>query len=123
MTEIKSWGYHLMLDASGCDHEKITSYNNIFAFAVQLVKDIDMVAYGDPQIVNFGSGDKSGFTLIQLIETSNIACHFVNETDTMYLDVFSCKNFDQKVVEDLVVKYFGAKKARKSFTLRQAPTE
>jgi len=123
MTEIKSWGYHLMIDASGCDPEKIKSYNNIFTFAVQLVKDIDMVAYGDPQIVNFGSGDKAGYTLVQLIETSNICAHFVNETNTMYLDVFSCKSFDQKVVEDLLVKYFGAKKARKSFTLRQAPLD
>jgi S-adenosylmethionine decarboxylase len=122
MTE-KYWGYHAIMDAAGCDHEKITSYENIYNFAKQLVKDIDMVAYGEPQIVNFGSGDKAGYTLVQLIETSNICAHFVNENDTMYLDVFSCKTFDERVVEDLLVQYFGAKTIRRAFIKRQATLE
>jgi S-adenosylmethionine decarboxylase len=70
--------------------------------------------------VHFGSGDKAGYTLVQLIETSNICAHFVDEDDTMYLDVFSCKPFDEKVVEALVVKHFGAKHLRRAFLKRQA---
>ncbi len=117
------WGYHLILDCAGCNHNAITNYENVYSFVKQLVKDIDMVAYGEPQIVNFGSGDKAGFTLIQLIETSNISCHFVNELDQMYLDVFSCKPYDQDIVEDLVVRYFGVKSVRKAFIERQAVLE
>lgn len=120
MTE-QFWGYHAIVDASGCDHDAITSYDRIYAFVKQLVKDIDMVAYGEPQIVNFGSEDKAGYTLVQLIETSNICAHFVNELDEMYLDVFSCKSFDPTVVEDLVVKYFGAKSFNVAFLNRKAP--
>jgi S-adenosylmethionine decarboxylase len=82
-----------------------------------------MVPYGEPQIVNFGSGNKAGYTMVQLIETSNICAHFVNENDTMYLDVFSCKPFDEKVVEALVIKYFGAKTIRRAFLKRQATLE
>jgi S-adenosylmethionine decarboxylase len=114
------WGYHLMLDCAGCDSHAITDYDTIYKFTKQLVNDIDMVAYGEPQIVNFGSGDKAGYTLVQLIETSNICAHFVNENNTMYLDVFSCKEFDLTVVENLVQQYFGAKKVRKSYLTRQA---
>lgn len=114
------WGYHAIIDAAGCDHAAITSQATVHAFAKQLVKDIDMVAYGEPQIINFGSGDKAGFTLVQLIETSNICAHFVNELDEMYLDVFSCKPFDEKVVQELVVKYFGAKSMRCGFLKRKA---
>lgn len=114
------WGYHAIIDAAGCDHEAITSYDAIYTFAKELVRDIDMVAYGEPQIVKFGSDDKAGYTLVQLIETSNICAHFVDENDTMYLDVFSCKPFDEKVVEDLVVKHFGAKHLRRAFLKRQA---
>jgi S-adenosylmethionine/arginine decarboxylase-like enzyme len=114
------WGYHLILDCAGCDHEKITSYQNVHDFAKQLVKDIDMVAFGEPQIHDFGSGNKAGFTLVQLIETSNICAHFVNENDTMYLDVFSCKTYDDEVVVDLVEKYFGATSIRRSYLTRQA---
>lgn len=114
------WGYHLMLDCAECDPEFIKSYDRIYEFTKELVKEIDMVAYGEPQIVNFGSGNKAGYTLVQLIETSNICAHFVNETNTMYLDVFSCKSFNGDVVRLLVGKYFGAKRVRQNFLTRQA---
>ena len=120
MSQTNYWGYHAIVDAAGCDHDAITSYDTVHAFAKELVKAIDMVAYGEPQIVNFGSGDKAGFTLVQLIETSNICAHFVNELDEMYLDVFSCKPYDEKVVEEMVAKYFGAKSLRCAFIQRKA---
>jgi S-adenosylmethionine/arginine decarboxylase-like enzyme len=62
-----------------------------------------MVPYGEPQVVHFGSGDKSGFTLVQLIETSNITAHFCEETDDMYLDVFSCKPFNMDNIAAIFV--------------------
>jgi S-adenosylmethionine decarboxylase len=114
------WGYHLILDCAGCNHEAISDYNTIYNFTKQLVKDIDMVAFGEPQIVNFGSGNKAGYTLVQLIETSNICAHFVEENDTMYLDVFSCKEYDDEIVKKLVEQYFGAKQIRASYLTRQA---
>lgn len=114
------WGYHLMLDCAGCSHEAITDGDLIAKFAKRLVKDIDMVAYGEPQVVNFGSGDKAGYTLVQLIETSNICAHFVNENDTMYLDVFSCKPFENDTVVDLVRDYFAPETVRRNFITRQA---
>ena len=89
-------------------------------FTKQLVKDIDMIAYGEPQIIHFGSGDKAGYTLIQLIETSNICAHLVEENNTMYLDVFSCKKYDPDVVVGLVEKYFKAASIRKSYITRHA---
>lgn len=114
------WGYHLMLDCAGADHARITSGENIAAFAKKLVERIDMVAYGEPQVVNFGSGDKAGYTLVQLIETSNICAHFCNDTDTYYLDVFSCKPFDNDVVEATADEYFRHKSARVTYVTRQA---
>ena len=65
-----------------------------------------MVAYGQPMIQHFGEGDKAGFTLVQLIETSNITGHFCDESGDVYLDVFSCKEFNPKVVEEVVTHYF-----------------
>jgi hypothetical protein len=37
---------------------------------------------------------------VQLIETSLISAHFANLTNTVYLDVFSCKPYDPEVVEE-----------------------
>jgi hypothetical protein len=36
----------------------------------------------------------------------NITAHFVEETDDMYLDVFSCKDFDPHVVTGVVAEFF-----------------
>lgn len=120
MNEKTYWGHHLIINAGECSHSAITSADTIYEFTKKLVKDIDMVAYGEPQIVNFGSGNKAGYTLVQLIETSNICAHFVNETDDVYLDVFSCKPFDENVVVELVKTFFGAKKIDSLFIDRQA---
>lgn len=103
-----AWGQHLIVDAGSCNHEAISSYDVIYNFVKELVVAIDMVPYGEPQIVHFGTGDKAGYTLVQLIETSNICAHFVEERNEIYLDVFSCKRFSVDVVVDLVYRYFGA---------------
>jgi S-adenosylmethionine/arginine decarboxylase-like enzyme len=79
-----------------------------------------MVAYGAPQVVHFGSGDKSGYTLVQLIETSNITAHFCEESNDMYLDVFSCKPFNPKDVEAVVNLYFSPIDKNRTFLTRQA---
>jgi S-adenosylmethionine/arginine decarboxylase-like enzyme len=120
---MSSWGYHLMLNCAGCVPHKIRCPKTINDFAKQLVKDIDMVAYGEPQIVMFGSGNKKGYTLVQLIETSNITAHFVEETNDIYLDVFSCKPFNKKSVDRVVSEFFGPRRQNFKYIVRQAPIE
>ena len=100
------WGYHLILNARKCRPAAIRSAETITYFTKDLVKKIDMVPYGEPQVVLFGTGNKKGYTLVQLIETSNICAHFVEETNDMYLDVFSCKPFHAKDVKDVLQAHF-----------------
>jgi S-adenosylmethionine/arginine decarboxylase-like enzyme len=122
-TVLRTWGKHLILDAAGCSPKMIRNEVVVASFAKSLVKRIDMVPYGEPQVVMFGSGNKKGYTLVQLIETSNITAHFVEENNSMYLDVFSCKDFDPDAVKEAVREYFDAKKFRTKVMLRQAPVE
>lgn len=114
------WGYHLILNCRSCDIESIKNKDLITKFAKTLVKEIDMVAYGEPQVVNFGSGNKEGFTLVQLIETSNICAHFCNDTGDVYLDVFSCKPFSINKVKAHVYKYFSPVNMNTNYLERQA---
>lgn len=119
-TENQYWGYHTILDGALCDGESIRSYENVYNFVKELVQEIDMVAYGEPQIVDFGSGNKAGFTLVQLIETSNICAHFTNEDNSMYLDVFSCKPYDPQKVVEVAQKYFKFEKFKTAYLERNA---
>jgi len=121
MQPLTTWGKHLILDAASCSPHMIRSPVVIRNFAKDLVRRIDMVAYGEPQIVLFGTGNKKGYTLVQLIETSNICAHFVEENQSMYLDVFSCKDFDPVVVKEAVSDYFEAQTMHARVLERQAP--
>jgi S-adenosylmethionine/arginine decarboxylase-like enzyme len=114
------WGYHLMMDCSKCIPGTIRCSQNISQFAKILVQKIDMVPYGEPQVVHFGSEDKAGYTLVQLIETSNITAHFCEETNDMYLDVFSCKPFNPYDVEVVVNMHFSPLHRNRTFLTRQA---
>ena len=115
-----SWGYHLIVNAAGCDPEAIRSKKTIAAFCKELVKGIDMIAYGKPQIVHFGSAQCKGYTLVQLIETSNIAAHFVEEMNDIYLDIFSCKTFNPKDALRIFDHYFQPHHKKTKFFKRQA---
>jgi S-adenosylmethionine decarboxylase len=115
------WGYHLALDIARCKPHTIRCSKHIASFTNELVMRIDMKAYGQPQIVMFGEGNKRGYTLIQLIETSNIAGHFCEETNDLYLDIFSCKKYDINEAIRVVNKYFSPRDMRYNYFERKAP--
>lgn len=105
------WGYHMSLDMAGCDIASITDKEHIIKFTKELVEAIGMKAYGEPQVVHFAEHDasKAGFTMTQLIETSNICAHFVDATGEVYLDIFSCKEFDAETAAKVAGQYFKPK--------------
>jgi len=116
------WGYHLILDCKACEIEKIKSTENITLFVKDLVKEIDMKAYGEPLLEHFATHDpeKGGYSLVQLIETSAISGHFVDKNGDMYLDIFSCKDFSIDTVKEVIEKYFSPEQIRTIFLTRQA---
>lgn len=107
----KFWGYHLILDVHGCDPEKSQDQEYLTAWVKDLVKTIEMIPYGEPQVLHFGKDDPklAGWTALQLIETSNIVAHFCDDTGDLYLDVFSCKWYDKQDVVNHVKQWFAPK--------------
>lgn len=114
------WGFHMMVDAAKCNPESIRNVPHIKRFARELTKAINMVPYGEPRVVHFGKGKKAGYTLTQLIETSNITVHFVEATNDMYFDLFSCKEFDRDTVKSLIQLYFQPTTMHQRFLYRDA---
>ena len=113
------WGYHLLLDCSGC--KNIDSRDHIYNFVKELVNRIDMEAHGEPIIEYLLPGDpKQGYSLMQLITTSNITGHFMELDGTAYFDIFSCKEFDIETAKAVVKDYFDPKKIRVNFLTRHA---
>jgi hypothetical protein len=115
------WGYHFLLDCADCDVTLISNKENIIDFVKTLVQRIDMIAVGEPIVELLLEGsDNEGYSLMQLITTSNITGHFVTKQKTAYIDVFSCKKFDTHVVENTVNEFFRPKSNRLNFLTRHA---
>ena len=103
-----AWGVQCSFDLYECGPVIIRDASKIKQFVVILCDLIGMKRFGECQVVNFGEDERvAGFSMVQLIETSLISAHFANQSNTIYLDVFSCKPYDPKVVEDFAMEYFG----------------
>lgn len=114
------FGYHLMLDCSGCN-SNIASKDAIYNFVKELVEKIGMTPHGEPVIEYLLEGDpKQGYSLMQLITTSNVCGHFMELDGTAYFDVFSCKQYNIDTVSQVVQDHFAPKKIRVNFITRQA---
>jgi S-adenosylmethionine/arginine decarboxylase-like enzyme len=103
----KVWGIASAIDIYNCDPEKIRSADAIRRFVVELCELIDMKRFGETQVVHFGEEARvAGYSMVQLIETSLISAHFANLTNTVYLDVFSCKPYDPEIVKRFSQAFF-----------------
>lgn len=102
-----SWGISSSVDVKNCDPEIIRNADLIRDYVVKLCDLIEMKRFGECQVVHFGEDDKvAGFSMVQLIETSLISGHFANATNSAYLDIFSCKEYDPAVVAEFTKEYF-----------------
>ena len=106
---MRPWGLSTAVDLEDCDPEGIRDAEMIQQFVVALCDLIQMKRYGECQVVHFGQGHVAGYSMVQLIETSLISGHFANETNSAYLDVFSCKPYDLATVEEFARTFLGAR--------------
>ena len=114
------WGILASIDLHECNPETIRDAEKIKAFVYELCERIAVKRYGECAVVHFGEDPRvAGFSMTQLIETSLISAHFANETNTTYLDVFSCKYFNPQTVADYAKEFFEAKDANLTYTFRK----
>jgi S-adenosylmethionine/arginine decarboxylase-like enzyme len=116
------WGYHLILDCKSCKREKVSSKENIYKFTKTLVKEIDMKAFKEPIIEHFATHNPlaAGYSMVQLIETSSITAHLVDDSGDAYFDIFSCKPFNIEIVKEVINSFFEPKQIKITYLTRQA---
>lgn len=63
--------------------------------------------FGPTHVIHFGEDPRvQGFSMMQLIETSLVSAHFAEETNSIYLDVFSCQFYDVKKLTLFAMQFF-----------------
>jgi len=117
-----NWGLATSIDLSECDPEIIRDAEKIKQFVHELCQQIDMKMFGETVVVDFGDDPKvAGFSMTQLIETSLISGHFGSGTTKyVYLDIFSCKWYDQQKAVDFAKDFFKAERAVFNTVIRGA---
>ena len=117
------WGKHLIVDMSRGNKERVRSEDHIRQFVVELVEAIGAKAHGPPLLQHMAkhAPDASGYSLVQLIETSAITGHFCDLSGDAYIDIFSCEAFDTSVAIDVIRSAFDPQHLRYMTLSRQAP--
>lgn len=114
------WGVLSSIDIYEADPEIIRDADKIRDFVHELCDLIKMKRFGECQVVHFGEDERvAGFSMTQLIETSLISGHFANESNAVYLDVFSCKFYEPRQVAEFAVSFFKGKHYKMQMALRQ----
>jgi S-adenosylmethionine decarboxylase len=117
---MNAWGILTSVDIHECDPGLIRSASAIKDFVTQLCDLIEMKRFGEPVIVHFGEDDRvAGYSMTQLIETSLISAHFANQSNNIYLDIFSCKYYDPQRAAEFSRNFFKGKDANINVVLRK----
>ena len=82
------YGMEVILDCYGCNR-KLFYKKHLKRYFKGLVEEIDMQAAD-----RYFFRESTGLCAIQFIETSNITVHCHNKLKRLYVNIFSCKEFD-----------------------------
>ena len=121
----KPFGTHLILDADDCQG-KINDRKHIQSFINTLVEEMGMKKVGETIFEYFEDNDYNrerdivGYSVVQIISLSNITIHINEISKTVYLDVFTCGDFDDTKIGLIFSDYFQAQKIKKRILTRDA---
>lgn len=104
-------GKHLTIDAYGITPERLRDSRSIFNLLDDLPGMLGMRKLTTPQIAFCQSPDRQGHWGISgfvMIYESHIALHTWPENGYVSMDVYSCKDFDDKKVVQLLKDHWGA---------------
>lgn len=121
----KPYGYELIIDLHECD-ETTFNRNSLDAYFEKLCKAIDMKKcerywwddVGVPEEEKQTSPHTKGTSAVQFILTSTIVVHTLDLLKAVYINIFSCKEYDKEVAEQITKEWFGAKECRTHFIER-----
>ena len=113
---MKHYGKELILDIHNCNSDTFNrkSIRNYFKKLCDLI-DMERCKlawwddYGVPPEDQQTEPHLKGTSAIQFILTSNITIHTLDILKSVYINIFSCKDFDVQKAEDFTKEWFKGK--------------
>ncbi len=114
------WGLWSGIDLHSCNPEFVRSEEKVKEFVRLLCDRMNVKRFGETVVIDFGEDPRvSGFSMTQLIETSLISGHFVNQTNNIFLDVFSCSFYSPLEVVEFAKDFFEARDYKLNYKIRR----
>jgi len=109
----KNYGKELVLDLHNCDPKKFNR-STLRRYFRELCDLINMQRcklvwwddYGLPKKKRQTEPHLKGTSAVQFIMTSNVTIHTLDLLERVYLNIFSCKEFDAGVAAKFSAKFF-----------------
>ena len=117
----KIFGKHLAIDAHGIDRKKLESHKGIFDLLDDLPAMFGMRKLTIPYVVFCQEGDKKGdwgLSGFVMIYESHISCHTWPEMGYVSMDVYSCRDFDEKKIISFLKKYWDCQNMKTQVIIR-----
>jgi len=116
----EAFGPHLMMDLTQCNPDKLSDYDFIFHTLNDLPEKIGMTKITQPYVFPYSGliPEDKGITGVVVIAESHISIHTFQEKDYVFVDLFSCKDFDVDFAADYIVNAFESKKFDMFVTMR-----
>ena len=110
---MKPYGKEMILDIHNCDSSTFTR-DSIRNYFKELCNLIDMETsklcwwddYGVPLEEREVEPHLKGTTAVQFITTSNIVIHTLDLLDNVYVNIFSCRDFDADIAAKFTSEWF-----------------
>ena len=117
---MREFGQHLTIDASECKLEKLTDQGLVYDILNKLPDRLGMTKMTLPHVVKWldAGATIDGISGFVMIAESHVSIHTFPEKNYVFIDIFSCKNFDVNKAAELLTKVFGAKKFTKKVVKR-----
>jgi S-adenosylmethionine/arginine decarboxylase-like enzyme len=120
-----AYGYELLLDLHLCDEDRFTR-ESLDRFFTELCELIDMEKcvvhfwddVGVPPEEQRTSAHTKGTSAVCFILTSSIVVHTLDILKAVYVNIFSCKEFDPKRAEWFTSEWFKAASCQATFVQR-----
>ena len=105
------FGMHLMLDGRNCDKKKLTDMRFVKKFLKELPPLIGMHVISKPLVMRYKDkwASTPGITGLIVLAESHVSVHTFPDNNYIFVDLFSCNEFDAEKARKHIIKQFKIK--------------
>jgi len=120
MRKTTNFGPHLFLDLNKCNPDKLKDLDFIFNLLNDLPEKINMTKITQPYVFKYSGlvPEDKGITGFVVIAESHISVHTFEEKGFVFIDIFSCKDFDYEFARKYIIDAFESKEPISSVSMR-----